>query len=329
FDSNSINKYPFPSEQIPRLSVADPETYRLIKESKPVIITDTNLVGSAAKWDLNYLHENLGKGLFYVYTSNTNKFKYYNSNRAEQCKSFVNPTERHHVTFPQFLQMLKRCSCTDEKVYLQQILNDTVGTNIVDDFLQFNWDWVNKCKAAFGWGQLSSNLLLIGLEGNITPVHYDEQENFFAQISGYKRCILFSPDQFDCLYPHPVAHPCDRQSQVDLSNPDYKRFPKFRNVRPTEAIVGPGDVLYIPMYWWHQIESLLSRGLPPVTVSVNFWYKGSALPDKIEYPLTPQQRVSVMRNVEKMLAAALDDPDKVGGLLRSIVEGRYTDHALS
>lgn len=50
--------------------------------------------------------------------------------------------------------------------------------------------------------------------GNVTPAHYDEQQNFFAQIKGHKRCILFPPDQFECLYPYPVHHPCDRQSQV-------------------------------------------------------------------------------------------------------------------
>lgn len=52
--------------------------------------------------------------------------------------------------------------------------------------------------------------------GNVTPAHYDEQQNFFAQIKGHKRCILFPPDQFECLYPYPVHHPCDRQSQVSI-----------------------------------------------------------------------------------------------------------------
>ena len=50
--------------------------------------------------------------------------------------------------------------------------------------------------------------------GNITPVHYDEQENFFTQVTGSKRVILFGPDQFENLYPYPVGHPHDRQSQV-------------------------------------------------------------------------------------------------------------------
>lgn len=61
----------------------------------------------------------------------------------------------------------------------------------------------------------TDNLVICSMfAGNVTPAHYDEQQNFFAQIKGYKRCILFPPDQFECLYPFPVHHPCDRQSQV-------------------------------------------------------------------------------------------------------------------
>lgn len=37
--------------------------------------------------------------------------------------------------------------------------------------------------------------------------------------------------------------------QVDFDNPDYEKFPNFRNVVGYETVVGPGDVLYIPMYW--------------------------------------------------------------------------------
>lgn len=37
--------------------------------------------------------------------------------------------------------------------------------------------------------------------------------------------------------------------QVDFDNPDYKRFPKFKDVKGYETVVGPGDVLFLPMYW--------------------------------------------------------------------------------
>lgn len=59
-----------------------------------------------------------------------------------------------------------------------------------------------------------SEIALSSFPGNITPVHYDEQENFFAQIKGYKQFLMFPPDQYENLYPYPVHHPHDRQSQV-------------------------------------------------------------------------------------------------------------------
>ena len=37
--------------------------------------------------------------------------------------------------------------------------------------------------------------------------------------------------------------------QVNFEKPDYRRFPRFRNARGLEAVLGPGDVLYLPSYW--------------------------------------------------------------------------------
>lgn len=56
-------------------------------------------------------------------------------------------------------------NCLILRVYLQQTLNDTVGRKIVVDFLGFNWNWINKQQTKRNWGQLTSNLLLIGMEG--------------------------------------------------------------------------------------------------------------------------------------------------------------------
>ncbi|KAG8276575.1 Hypoxia-inducible factor 1-alpha inhibitor [Homalodisca vitripennis] len=205
--------------------------------------------------------------------------------------------------------------------YLQQMLNNTMGQGIVEDFLQFRWDWINDKQKKHSWGPLTFNLLLVGMEGNVTPCHYDEQQNLFAQIRGFKRCILFPPEQFECFYPHPVHHPYDRQSQVDFDEPDHTRFPRFAEARGQEAVVGPGDVLYIPQFWWHHIECLMRGGY---TVSVNFWYKAGPN-GQVTYPLKGHQKVAIMRNIEKMLAEALHDPSEVGPLLRALTLGRYTD----
>ncbi|XP_013890051.1 hypoxia-inducible factor 1-alpha inhibitor [Austrofundulus limnaeus] len=322
WEDSQLRPYPFPSKPIPRLSHTDPRAEMLINNEEPVVLTDTNLVYPALKWDIPYLLENIGSGDFSVYMSENHKFLYYDEKKMSNFENFVPKSRRMEMKFSEFVDKMQKTEEMggQERVYLQQTLNDTVGKKIVVDFLGFNWNWINKQQAKRNWGPLTSNLLLVGMEGNVTPAHYDEQQNFFAQIKGHKRCILFPPDQFECLYPYPVHHPCDRQSQVDFDNPDYEKFPDFKKVVGYEAVVGPGDVLYIPMYWWHHIESLLDGG---VTITVNFWYKGAPTPKRIEYPLRAHQKVAIMRNIEKMLGEALGDPQEVGPLLKTMIKGRY------
>ncbi|XP_067242517.1 hypoxia-inducible factor 1-alpha inhibitor isoform X3 [Chanodichthys erythropterus] len=216
WNESQLRQYTFPTRPIPRLSHTDPRAEILINNEEPVVLTDTSLVYPALKWDIPYLQENIGNGDFSVYMAENHKFLYYDEKKMANFKDFVPKSRRIEMKFSEFVDNMHQTEEQDgsERVYLQQTLNDTVGRKIVVDFLGFNWNWINKQQAKRNWGPLTSNLLLIGMEGNVTPAHYDEQQNFFAQIKGHKRCILFPPDQFDCLYPYPVHHPCDRQSQV-------------------------------------------------------------------------------------------------------------------
>ncbi|KAK7862279.1 hypothetical protein R5R35_006647 [Gryllus longicercus] len=325
YDPSQLRKYDIPLEEIPRLHASDPRVDELISENKPVVITGTDLVSSAMLWDLEYLERNMGNGDYTVFLSRNKNFKYFDDKKISQVAGeskaeFTPPTRRVDMKLPEFSQRLKQWKRGEERMYLQQALNNTVGPSIVQDFLNFRWEWTNAKQKANNWGPLTSNLLLISMEGNVTPCHYDEQQNFFAEVRGYKRCILFPPEQFECFYPYPVYHPHDRQTQVDFDRPDYNRFPKFREARGQEAVVGPGDVLYIPIYWWHHIESIMRGGY---TISINFWYKAGPT-GQIVYPLQGHQKVAIMRNVEKMLVEALQDPQELGPLLRALVLGRYT-----
>ena len=38
--------------------------------------------------------------------------------------------------------------------------------------------------------------------------------------------------------------------QVDFENPDFEKFPKFKQAHGLEAVLAPGDVLFLPMYWY-------------------------------------------------------------------------------
>jgi hypothetical protein len=61
-----------------------------------------------------------------------------------------------------------------------------------------------------------------------------------------------------CRYLFPRIHPSGRMSQVDLSAINRSAFPRFENAatKAVEVLLEPGDVLYIPPYWFHQVTAV-------------------------------------------------------------------------
>jgi len=91
-------------------------------------------------------------------------------------------------------------------------------------------------------------LIYIGPKDTYTGLHFDAGNvtTWMAMISGRKRFVFFSPDQGDFLY----------DGAVDIFNPDLEKFPLYANANPVEVILEPGEILYFPSRWWHQVENL-------------------------------------------------------------------------
>jgi hypothetical protein len=75
----------------------------------------------------------------------------------------------------------------------------------------------------------------IGAAGSTTHTHYDISENFYAQIYGVKRFVLFPPEETENLYLYPFLHPGAQQSQVSFDSPDYELFPRFKQATAVEV----------------------------------------------------------------------------------------------
>lgn len=99
-------------------------------------------------------------------------------------------------------------------------------------------------------------MLWLSHPGVVAQAHYDRSHNFVTQVLGEKRWLIFPPTAHRRLYPFPHLHPAYKQSQVDFSAPDLSAFPSFDRVPALEARVGPGEVLYMPPFWFHRVESL-------------------------------------------------------------------------
>ena len=129
----------------------------------------------------------------------------------------------------------------------------------------------------------------------------DDERISTTGVVGIATAGLFTPGDFVSLYPFPVHHPNDRQSQVDFGAVDEARFPRFCDARPVEAVLAPGDVLYIPQYWWHHIENLDDE-----CVSLNFWYRDNEK-GQVVLPLKEGQVLAMRRNIEKLVAGKAGD----------------------
>jgi len=94
--------------------------------------------------------------------------------------------------------------------------------------------------------------LWLGGAGVTAHTHYDPTHNFFVQVRGRKRFILSPPSSAFSLYLHPFQHPGYRQSQVDYAKSQASKYPLFGQAEAYVADLGPGDVLYLPPYWFHR-----------------------------------------------------------------------------
>jgi hypothetical protein len=163
--------------------------------------------------------------------------------------------------------------------------------------------------------------------------HNDFPNNLACCAVGRRRFTLFPPDQFANLYVGPLDFtPAGRPiSMVDLRNPDFEAFPRFRAALATAQVaeLGAGDVIYIPSMWWHHVEAL-----DPFNVLINYWWRDTPRflgqpQDALNYALLairdlPEREKDVWRQMFEHYvfgdhaAAAAHIPEEARGILGPI-----------
>ena len=138
--------------------------------------------------------------------------------------------------------------------YLDLMLNSSMDLRL----FAFNIFWqAPELKMDLLWSELTKGFsktfifMFFGCKGSATPLHYDPdlQHLLHTVLYGKKRVVLFSNEESKNLYKHPF----NSRSYVDLDNPDFSKFPRLKYAKGYEAILSPGETLFMPSGYWHYL----------------------------------------------------------------------------
>ncbi|PWN62479.1 cupin-like domain-containing protein [Chryseobacterium viscerum] len=216
-----------------------------MKPRIPIILEDFVHPESPAfkKWNYNYFKEIAGDHIVNIYGSELDSLDRVASDPIAQS------------TFSEYLDLIQSTP-TEHRLFLFNLLkikpelkNDIIYNDITDGKIL---KWLP--------------FMFFGGEGSVTRNHIDIDMShvFITQFQGIKRIWLFPWEQSDFMYKLPFNF----HSLTQIKKPDYRKYPALLYLNGYEAILHPGETLYIPSGWWHYIQydtegySVSLRALP-------------------------------------------------------------------
>jgi len=239
---------------VPRMKICSSTDFdHILRSAKPVILEGLNLGPCTDVWTSSYLKEQIGAEREVVVHEATTEHMNF------QSKNFVYTTK----PFGKFIDQVN----SGGRLYLRSLSSEKpaeLPADIARDFPSIASDF-----------RLPPELALIKENAHSCPLrisgpvimwlHYDVMANVLCQAKGSKRLLLFPPSDVKHLGFDSGAS----SSSINL----FDNFPNSipPNTLPHEALLNPGDVLFLPPLWLHTASP--TSGM---SVAVNVFFRNLA-----------------------------------------------------
>jgi len=229
-------------------------------ENQAAIFTGAIDHWPAAKWTPKYLLEKVGPDAEIEIQHGREKDKNYET----QSEQF-----RKTVKLGDFIGMIESTEKSND-FYLtanNNIFARPAFKPLVADIGQIGDGYLKTDQTA------NSMFLWLGPAGIVTPLHHDLTNNLFVQVYGQKTFRLIPSAQVPYMYNNLHVF-----SDVDMLAPDLSRNPNFAKVTPITITIKAGEVLFIPIGWFHHVVG--------DTVSISLTFTNFNLPSNnfVDYP---------------------------------------------
>ena len=217
--------------------VPSPEEFfnEFVKPGKPVLFKGAAIPTPAFKsWTDDYLSSKFGKVKFDV----------------EEGKKENRSKELFNMPLEEFLKSYK-----EKDIYLVASVPKIMRGDI----------YLLKCILCGGFtDELQDTVMWFSNGGTKSVLHFDAIDNINCLMSGTKE--LFMVDKKEHAHIN-IDKPDGSFSKVDVDKVDLEKYPGLADVPWYKATMEPGDCLFIPYRWFHQVRSYGPRNL-----AINIWF---------------------------------------------------------
>lgn len=202
--------------------------------NQPVIITGMlEDCAARSKWTLDYLGSQLGDRMVEVQFGRS----------ADPDYEMNSLSHKRRMRFGEYVALVRESGHTND--FYMTANNDGQNRESLQELMADApplTDYLTPEGRGFFW---------FGPAGTITPFHHDLTNNFMIQIAGRKRVRLIAPCDTPQLYNQRHCF-----TPVDGRNIDLQRFPMMADVPVIDCVLEPGEILFLPVGWWHFVEAL-------------------------------------------------------------------------
>jgi tRNA wybutosine-synthesizing protein 5 len=227
----------------------------IVANRKPVLIRGLKIGQCTEKWTAEYLTTKCIESKVSVRISKQPILDFINKNYE-----FIT------VTFPEFMDKVftEQNENSNDRYYFRSI-GENPRKDVSDiwrSFPDLATDFDIPEQFSFIKEKIFSSVFRISSKDIRMWTHYDVMDNILCQVVGSKKVVLWEPKEVKHLY---VTGSTSKV--LDIDNPDLDKFPKFAKANSMECVLEPGDILYIPSCWWHNVITLSP------SISINVFYK--------------------------------------------------------
>ncbi|WOK91772.1 hypothetical protein Cni_G00463 [Canna indica] len=256
-----------------------------------------------SKWNpraggLDYLEERVGSATLEAMLSRSGGIFY----------GDIKSHERVPIPFSMFITSCKNYLQDNIVTALcsEETNSDTVGELYVAQVPILNMERKERCPLETLRGDIQTPVFLgmrtlesinfwMNMGHSRSSTHYDPHHNLLCVVAGRKKAVLWPPSACPVLYPMPVYGEASNHSAVNIEKPDVSLHPRAEHYEEhsQKIILHPGDALFIPEGWFHQVDS------DDLTIAVNFWWKSDLMSNMEEHMDAYYLRRILNRLVEK------------------------------